>query len=54
MKTKKKEDTPSRFFTRGEKVTGKRGHHHGRRSTEKKEEPSPYDQVRNNEEVPTA
>ncbi len=38
MKTKKKENPTSRFFTRGEKVTGKRGHHHGRRSIEHKDE----------------
>ena len=52
MKTKKKEHTPSRF-TRGEKVTAKRGRHHGRRSTDKTEETGAFVQAHLNEEVPT-
>jgi hypothetical protein len=51
MKTKKKENPTSRFFTRGEKVTGRR--HHGRKSSERKDEI--HGQTRKPEEaIPTA
>lgn len=42
MKTKKKEQSPSRF-TRGEKVGSKRGHHG--RKMEKKEDMGTYGQT---------
>jgi len=44
MKTKKKENPTSRFFTRGERVSGKRSHH-GRRSEKKYETHGPAHKV---------
>jgi hypothetical protein len=53
MKTKKKEHSPSRF-TRGEKMTSKRSHH-GRKSSEKKEDTGSYGQMpKADEEIPIA